>query len=47
MRVSIPHSSNGSFTKKSFLKVSLTLFWYDTRIGVNKTLLHGEDERGK
>merc|ERR1719370_2358855 len=29
------------------LEVSLTLFWYDTRLTVNKTLLHGEDERGK
>ena len=27
--------------------MSLTLFWYDTRLTVNKTLLHGEDERGK
>ena len=34
-------------TKTSSLKVSLTLFWYDTRLTVNKTLLHGEDERGK
>ena len=29
------------------LEVSLILFWYDTRLTVNQSLLHGEDQRGR
>jgi hypothetical protein len=29
------------------LEVSLSLFWYDTRVTINQDLKHGEDQRGE